>query len=176
MRRRLTATTVEATQHDRLTHLRGANPWRALKIGNRPRNFQHPGPGARRKSEAFHRRIEQPPSGLIGRTAARHVGIRKTRIAATLTGALDFTRRGHRRRRGVARGLPGRGRGELGSRQPRNLHVQIKPIQERRGDARAVALHLRAGAAAITRTLPETSARTGVHGGDELKGRGVLHL
>jgi len=54
--------------------------------------------------------------------------------------------------------------------------MQVDAIEQRTGDARAIAAHLVGRAATAAVGIAEISARTGVHGRDQLKARRKIRL
>jgi nickel/cobalt transporter (NicO) family protein len=61
---------------------------------------------------------------------------------------------------------------DFGKRERGGFDVEVDAVEQRAGDAGAVALNLRRGAAALTFGVSQISAGTGVHRGDEHEGAG----
>src|SRR5205814_1729954 len=86
-----------------------------------------------------------------------------------LAGALDAV--AHSRRRFARLGSFERARLE-----GRGGHVQVDAIEERSGDAHAIAADRVRRAMAASRVVPEIAARAWIHRGDELETRGKVRL
>src|SRR5882762_8256185 len=129
------AVAIHTAQHHRLAHMRGANGCGAVEIGYGARQPEHPLAPPSRESALLHRRLEQPPPGLIRHAPALHALIREARIAPLLAGELHGARAGDAGGSGE-RGFPtARGGVEIGGGQPRHLYVHVQPVEQGSGNA-----------------------------------------
>lgn len=149
------------------------------KIGDRARDFQDAIVSARRKTELFHRVLQQIAERivdgamladlrLVHACIGRGAGVGKAYPLPTACG-LDAVADGVR---GLAQFLGTK----LRDRKRGRLDVDVDAIQQRAADPCAVALDLRRRAAALVLGVSEVAARAGVHRGNQHERAGQRHF
>jgi hypothetical protein len=132
----------------------------AFPVGNGAGHFDDPVVGPHGQAELFDRPLQQGAADRVQRDEATDLFAGKCLIGLSLSQHLPVSREHHPFTYLCAvlfNGALG-GRSEL-NRLARHLHMQIDPIQQRTGDAAAVAADLRQGALTAVTAIPQMSAR-----------------
>jgi hypothetical protein len=136
----------------------GANHLRACEIGDGSCDFEHAVIGACGQRQPGHRRFQQLPRRWFRAAIAFDFTRRQPRIGFAGALQLPFAAAGH----ALAHAGAGFGGGvavaERGTFDPRHVDVQIDTVEQRAGDAGAIAQHLIRRAAAFAGDIAQISA------------------
>ena len=134
---------IKAPILDRFGKIRGVNTLAPREIGDRARDAQHAVVGARGKAEPLDRAIEQRLRSRIERAIALGFAIARARSSACPRARAGVRARRSRVRARRRSTSPRCARAKFGLRDARHFELQVDAIEQRAGDARAIALRSR---------------------------------
>jgi hypothetical protein len=147
-----------------------------VEIGHRSRQLQNSLASARRESETLHREFENSAAFFVRSAHAIHVRVGEASVAHALAGELNIPRPGDSGRRGGTTLAAIRRLTELIYVNARHLYMHVHAIEQGSRNPGTVTLHLRQSAVAIAGGISIATARTRIHGCNELKRRRILVL
>jgi len=167
--RRCGLTAIQLPVADRLGQVRGGDRIASGQVGDGARHAQDAVQGARRQAQAVDGVFQQRFVARLQAAVAQGLAVAELAVGAAGARQLALPRLLHPGAHGGAAFAGGGIGAQRLWRQARYVHVQVDAVQQRTGDARAVAADAVVAAAATAAGVAGPAAGAGVHRCDQLE-------